>query len=278
MRRLVVGLLVLTVLVGAGLVQPVAAITLFGVRGHYGLGEPADLITIDQTTGALDSVKGLTGMTGVGGFAVNPLDGTLYAVGGGDGTPGLHTLDPTTGAATFVGGGVTASDMGFDRTGTLYAVMADDGTGIWGELVTIDLSTGGITSIGGSFIGGIGVAFDSANTLFIKVQDTLHTVDPTTGGVLTTVTLDSFLRNSLAIDENDVLYSHDWGSGGQIYTIDPLTGTTTALPSTVPPLDGDILLSAMDFTGVIPEPSTLAIWGVLTLCGIGIGWRRRRKA
>ena len=28
----------------------------------------------------------------------------------------------------------------------------------------------------------------------------------------------------------------------------------------------------------IPEPSTVAVWGLLILCGIGIGWRRRRKA
>ena len=28
----------------------------------------------------------------------------------------------------------------------------------------------------------------------------------------------------------------------------------------------------------VPEPSTLAIWSVLALCGIAIGWRRRRKA
>ena len=28
----------------------------------------------------------------------------------------------------------------------------------------------------------------------------------------------------------------------------------------------------------IPEPSTLAIWSLLALCGIGIGWYRRRKA
>jgi hypothetical protein len=30
--------------------------------------------------------------------------------------------------------------------------------------------------------------------------------------------------------------------------------------------------------GVIPEPSTLVIWSLLGICGIGIGWRRRRKA
>lgn len=29
---------------------------------------------------------------------------------------------------------------------------------------------------------------------------------------------------------------------------------------------------------VIPEPTTLAIWSLLGICGIGFGWRRRRKA
>ena len=31
-------------------------------------------------------------------------------------------------------------------------------------------------------------------------------------------------------------------------------------------------------SAAVPEPSTLAIWCLLAVCGIGIGWRRRRKA
>ena len=38
-----------------------------------------------------------------------------------------------------------------------------------------------------------------------------------------------------------------------------------------------ILYDDLEFAP-IPEPSTLAIWSLLALCGIGIGWRRRRKA
>jgi len=256
----------------------------YGVRGSYGLGEPADLITIDPITGGMVSQIGLTGMTGVGGFAVNPFTGTLYAVGGGDGTPGLHTLDPTTGAATLIGGGVTASDMGFDRSGNLYAVMADDGTGTKGELATIDLTTGSITSIGGSFSGGIGVAFDSNDNLYIKEYDwntdesLLHTVDKTDASILSTTILDRELQNSLTIGPNNVMYSNSlWVNPSQIVTINPSTGATTLLPDTIPGLDGWIVVSAMDYSNPIPEPTTLVLMGFGLLGVLGIAIRKRRK-
>ena len=256
-KRSAILLFVLGVLVSIGQVQ--AAPMLYGIRGDWG-NRNADLITIDAATGELDSVIGWTGMTGVGGFAVNPLDGTLYAAGGGDydGTPGLHTLDPTTGAATFVGGGVRISDMGFDSSGTLYAVMAYRGVGPHGELATIDLTTGGFTPIGGSFIGGIGLAFDSSDTLYVKSRNLLHTVDPQNGDILTTTVLDNYLRNSLTFDENDVLYSHTWGPtsvGDWIVTIDPISGITTPLGQ-IPENSERAALSALDFG---PEPTSFVL-------------------
>ena len=34
----------------------------------------------------------------------------------------------------------------------------------------------------------------------------------------------------------------------------------------------------VEFNATVPEPSTLVIWSLLALCGIAIGWHRRRKA
>lgn len=249
----------------------------YGVRGSWGVDNPADLITIDPVTGGLDRVIGLTGLSGVGGFAVNPVNGKLYAAGGGDGTAGLHTLDRNTGAATFVGGGVTVKDMGFNSSGVLYAVMAGFGTGVNGELATIDLATGAVSSIGGAFLGGVGMAFDSTDTLYVKTNNTLYTVDPFTAAILSTTLLDRRLYNHLAIDAADTLYSTAlWDSqpDSQIYTIDPTTGITTALPSAVPFLNPEVGISAFDFAAV-PVPATLSLVGL----GVaGIGFLRRRKS
>jgi hypothetical protein len=54
------------------------------------------------------------------------------------------------------------------------------------------------------------------------------------------------------------IYDHTEGYGGLSVTFTP------------PPSES--------FESIIPEPSTLAIWSLLGLCGIGFGWRRRRKA
>ena len=265
-----------------------AAQTFYGVRGDEGGGLSADLITINPTTGGIDSVVGVTGLTGVGGMAISPIDGTIYAVGGGNGTPGLHTLDPLTGAATFVGGNMVVRDMGFNNSGTLYAVLANNGVTAGGELVTVDLTTGAVALIGGKFIKGIGLAFDSNDTLYIKesafegdFSSMLYTVNPLTGRILSSVELDQTLHNSLAIDDEDVLYSHQWeGTGSYIYTIDPLTGFTNGLPSRIDPLidnEIDVDISALDFSisnsgqvnlsGIIQTPDGMDICAMVLASG-----------
>lgn len=259
MIKKIVSIVLLFLLFSVSIVS--ASQVLYGVRGHSGLGEPADLITIDPITGNLISVIGDTGLTGVGGFAINPLDGSLYASGGGDGSAGLYSIDPLTGASTLIGGSVTVKDMGFDSTGTLYGIMADDGSGTQGELATIDLTTGSITSIGGTFFSGIGLAFDSNDNLFIKDADTLYSVNSVDASILSMVTLDRDLVNTLAINSTNTFYSSNWDN--EIFTIDPLTGTTTILPDIPPLLDDSIRISAMDFSPApIPEPATMMLFGI----------------
>ena len=40
--------------------------------------------------------------------------------------------------------------------------------------------------------------------------------------------------------------------------------------------DANTVVSLDINSGGVPEPSTLAIWSLLALCGIGYGWRRRK--
>lgn len=250
---------------------------LYGVRGSYGLGEPADLVMIDPVTGALDLIIGDTGLTGVGGFAINPLDGSMYASGGGDGSAGLYTIDPITGLATYIGGSVTVKDMGFDSNGNLYGIMADDGSGTMGELATIDLLTGDITSIGGYFGGGIGLSFDSNGALYVKESGILHSVNKSTAAIVETTVLDEFLYNSLTIDSNNNFYSHIRENGvAQIVTFDEVTGAVTSLPNTVPAIPNSYAyISALDFVPqAIPEPVTMVLFG-LGLLGITAVGRKK---
>jgi hypothetical protein len=44
-----------------------------------------------------------------------------------------------------------------------------------------------------------------------------------------------------------------------------------------PGAGGEHQLGEIELFGVVvPEPSTLAIWSLLALLGIGVGWRRRK--
>lgn len=71
-----------------------------------------------------------------------------------------------------------------------------------------------------------------------------------------------------------------------LYNFNELPGSTTAADESSLDRTGTLGVgfagaTSPEFTSApapVPEPSTLAIWSLLGLCGIGFGWRRRRKA
>jgi hypothetical protein len=98
------------------------------------------LASIDMTTGAY-TVIGPTGRTDIQALAFSP-SGTLYAIGINNGGT-LLQLDPTTGAATVIGGGNFGGDdqaLTFLPNGTAYACRVG--------LRTVDPTTGQTTLIG----------------------------------------------------------------------------------------------------------------------------------
>ena len=138
------------------------------------------LATIDKTTGVATVIgpfgtcppSGLCTIEGMEAIAFSP-SGTLYGAVSSRGpgsTPGLYTINPTTGAATFVAaildssstppsGGIVSLQFDCDGTlfgGTARAVgAATDG----GRLVTINPATGVFSFVGGvSATGGSSLA------------------------------------------------------------------------------------------------------------------------
>jgi hypothetical protein len=129
------------------------------------------LASIDMTTGAY-TVIGPTGRTDIQALAFSP-SGTLYAIGINNGGT-LLQLDPTTGAATVIGGGNYGGDdqaLTFLPDGTAYACRVG--------LRTVDPATGQTTLVG--TVGGFdmrGLAFLAQSTPTCYPNCDLSTAPP----------------------------------------------------------------------------------------------------
>jgi hypothetical protein len=162
--------IVLSTLTAAG-VEPPAPFSgdLFATDGNGG-----NLLSLDVSTGA-STIVGFMGFTAPS-LAMDPTTGILYA-GQGSGAPFLHTVDTTTGEATFVGstelGFSAIGGLEFNAAGQLYAAVNILGNGGTGSetLARIDKTTGLGTVIGpfgpvDPIEGMEGIAFDANGTLW----------------------------------------------------------------------------------------------------------------
>lgn len=210
------------------------------------------LLEIDPTNGTLvndvgdiytDANDPANTRLAIGDLAYNTVTGTLYGItsdaapSGGIPGDGIYTIDTGTGLATFVGPTIwdTTAGIAFDSAGTLYALGFDPAVN---------------PSVGGT------------NMLF--------TLDSLTGAELTRVTVDlnNFIFAGLGINPlTGEIYATESGTG-EIYLVDPVTGAMTATGQ--PP--GEFV---SDIAFVVPEPGTLAIFGLGLL---GLAAIRRRRA
>ncbi len=166
-------------------------------------------------------------------------------------------------ALTYNGGApqFQTNSIAFSPTGQLYGWSAShpDGRG-WGQLYTIDTTSGNISMVGspqGAPYWVNGLSFDSSGDLFGLAWN-LHTIDPTSGvrTAVSNVQIGQGHRG-LAIDfRTDALYAWTGLANvqDQLLAIDKITGATTSIPLTYH--DSSLFDAAYPMVGVEFDPET----------------------
>jgi hypothetical protein len=262
------------------------------------------LVRIDRPTGAVIPVGHPAGVARLSGIVFAGSDILYGSTLGGGGFPGsppptntskLVQIDPDNGTLISTigsitegtgGPGIAISDLAIQPgTGLLYGIEAVEATGKegppFGNLYTIDRNTAVAHLVGTTGVENASLAFapdgtlymtsaDVASGLLINVQ--LHTVDPMTGKVLSTVPTvnaagEPTFYTALTFRASDGVLVAGTGSGnsllsGDIYTINPATGSQVAHLSTT----GLDFVGDLDFRPV-PEPLSgpVAGFGLLAI-------------
>ena len=230
--------------------------TLYAVSGAGGTA--SNLYTVDASTGAFTLV-GSTGFNGLAGVAIDPTTGDLYGVVSdlnGTGITQLISIDPNTGAGTLIGTtGHQISDISFNSSGDLYgwAESNNVGSGVDDDLVLIDTATGTTTKVGecSCNTGATGLAFDSADNLFLKSGNQLYQINSANGTIIATTSLSggtSPYFNLLTFDNSDALYTGSRSGNFVLQSVDIGTGTVADVGS-----DPAANISSIDFC-TLPPP------------------------
>jgi len=158
----------------------------------------------------------------------------------------LYTVDTETGNYTLIGAtGIAITGLAYDAvTGIMYASSYD---GTQSHLYTVSLSDGASTAIGqvGTDILVIGIAADAEGNLYgiDIVNDELLSISPADGTstVIGALGIDISYAQDIAFDrDNDILYGTLFSDddGGQLFTINTETGSTSLLGTFVAELAG----------------------------------------
>ena len=226
-------------------VEPEASPTLFGIECG------GELVMINPATGVTTEV-GPIGFDLVSALAANA-SGSLFATHTDPRQPGpqLISIDALSGVGTAI------CDFMFPLYISALAFSASEvlfGVTLFGDLVTVDLSTGAFTPVGPTGIGSRGVghvediAFDPSGTLFgVTVNpgditkgmsdepSRLITIDPLSGHGTRVARLDpEVVVSGIVFDASGSLFGVTCDLAPSLITINPSTGAVTV----VGPLNG----------------------------------------
>jgi len=185
------------------------------ISGPLMTGRVSQLVRIDPVTGGqIGAAVPITADNlpiSITDLALQPGTNTLYgtSLSEDDFTNSIYTINPATGAATFIGNtGVIGATLAFGPDGTLYQTEA---------------------------------VFDSTGF----VAGYLDTLDPDTGAVLTTSNPFTLAHvGGLAVRPTDGLIFASGGAGGDIYTLSP-TGAQTLVGLTGTGGTGDLAFTPL---------------------------------
>ena len=217
-------------------------------------------------------------------FASTKPPGGFPPLPGPSGASNLLRLDPASGAIitnvpiTANGVPINIADLAVQPgTNSLFGVRApNDGLGGQGNLYIIDSITGVATLLGntGHFFDSI--AFATDGTLYLASADRgmgptnseLSVINPANAATLHSVSTADFF-GALTVRPDGIIFGGN-GDGGELFTVDPVTGAETLVGSTGLSFVGDLAFA-------VPEPSSLSL--LLTALGGlgGLAWRRRSR-
>jgi hypothetical protein len=286
MRQIVIALALGSVLFGHG--KASQAGVLYGVTGDGGT-PTATLHILSQTDASATPVLTLSTNGGGQAIAFNPNDGFMYHWAGYPaGNAVFARIDLNTNSVTNI------PLSGFE-TNEIYSATYDSESEVF---LTSDLSfnvgtvtTGGLrTDLANNSVSWVrGLAFVDGTLYGGRNTDAeLYTIDPTTGNTIATTTVtmagqNLFGFNGLATDpDTGTLWALLRAEGLSrktriLATLDPFTGVATQIGITAPDSGFASIAFAPEPT-VIPEPSSLAPWGIcMVSVAVGAAGRRRRN-
>lgn len=161
--------------------------------------------------------------------------------GGGGGVPTLYTVDPATAQTTAVGPtGFRLTGLAVDpTTGILYGATSSTDPTSPSSIITIDKATGAGTLVGpqavptpGSAVADITFRPDGQLVGWSEQFDAFVTIDKATGAATQVGTGTNSYGDGMSVDRDGrifIMLQGNTAAGGDLRTIDPITGDTTVI-------------------------------------------------